>query len=114
MVSAWYSELGSGLPATALAALVSKYLFLFPIYGLLVNNLRSNFQLALFIVEGVLLCSLLAVLQAAWRQVKMQVLEAQGYQEDLLQSQERFHLMAENVKDYAIFWLDPAGYFAAG
>ncbi len=110
MVSAWYCDLGSGL----LATLVSKYLFLFPTYGLLVNNLRSNFQLALFIVEGVLLSSLLAALQAAWRQTKMQVLETQRYQESLRQNQERYHWMAENVKDYAIFWLDPAGCFTAG
>ena len=40
----------------------------------------------------------------------MSTREARSHQEELRQSEERFRLLVEEVKDYAILMLDPEGY----
>jgi PAS domain S-box-containing protein len=48
-------------------------------------------------------------LRSARDRAQRSTLEARSHQESLRESEERFRLMVEGVKDYAIFMLDPGG-----
>jgi PAS domain S-box-containing protein len=98
MVSAWYGGLGPGLFATALAALITDYFFLYPKNSFSNPSLEAA-PLVAFMLEGVLVSSLATALRSA-----------KARAED---SEERFRLLVEGVKDYAIFMLDPDGYVAS-
>ncbi len=98
VVSAWYGGLGFGLLATALAASISNYCFLVPTHTLKVNIPSQNLQMGLFVCEGVLIVA---------------ALHAQRHQDNLPQTAELHCLMVDNVKDYAIFRLNPDGSVAS-
>lgn len=51
-----------------------------------------------------------AQLEAANRELKQEIEERQRSQQELQVSEERFRLLVEGVKDYAIFVLDPQGH----
>ena len=108
MVSAWYGGLGPGLLATALAALVTDYFFLLPV------NSFTGFSpevvpLLTFVLEGLLICLLVEALRSARQRAEKNKREAENHQESLRESEERFRLTIESVKDYAIFMLDTEG-----
>jgi PAS domain S-box-containing protein len=109
MVSAWFGGLGPGLFATALAVLIIDYLFLYPIGSFSGLNLEAT-PLIVFALEGFLVSLLTSALRSARDRAEVSAKEAQGHQERLRQSEERFRLLVEGVKDYAIFMLDPDGY----
>ena len=48
-------------------------------------------------------------LRSARDRARRSTLEARSHEESLRESEERFRLMVEGVKDYAIFMLDPGG-----
>lgn len=108
MVSAWYGGLGPGLAATFVAVLVIDYFFL-PPAGFSGLDIKVV-PLSLFVLEGVLVSSVVAALLAARQRAEMSTLEAQSRREKLRQSEERFRLLVEGVDDYAVFMLDPDGY----
>lgn len=50
----------------------------------------------------------------SWAEQQLvQLAERQRYQKALQESEERFHLLVEEVKDYGIFMLDPKGYITS-
>jgi PAS domain S-box-containing protein len=98
MVSAWYGGLGPGLLATALAALITDYFFLYPKGSFSDLGLEAT-PLVTFVLEGVLVSSLASALRSAKARAQA--------------TEERFRLLVEGVKDYAIFMLDPDGYVAS-
>ena len=108
IVSAWYGGLGPGLLATALAGLGTDYFFFYP---------RGSFSglgpeaapLAIFFLEGTLIASVLGALRAARWRAEASAREALSHQESLRESEERFRLLVEGVREYAIFMLDPEG-----
>ncbi|HEU4494370.1 MAG TPA: PAS domain S-box protein, partial [Rubrobacteraceae bacterium] len=105
MVAAWFGGLGPGLLATALGALAADYYFLPPpgaISGL-------GLPIFLFALQGLLISSLAQALRAARGRAEASAHEARSHQESLRLSEERFRLLVEGVKDYAIFMLDPEG-----
>jgi PAS domain S-box-containing protein len=57
----------------------------------------------------VLVSVLTSSLRSARDRARRSTLEARRHQERLRESEERFRLMVEGVKDYAIFMLDPGG-----
>jgi PAS domain S-box-containing protein len=108
MVSAWYGGLGPGLLATGLSALATDYFFLDPKVSFTTLG-PELLDLAAFVLEGVLVCVLTASLRTARDRAERNKLEAESHQENLRESEERFRLMVEGVKDYAYFMLDPKG-----
>jgi PAS domain S-box-containing protein len=108
MVGAWYGGLGPGLLATALSALAIDYFFLDPKVSFTTVG-PELLDVGAFVVEGVLVCVLTASLRSARDRAEQSTLEAESHQESLRESEERFRLMVEGVKDYAFFMLDPKG-----
>jgi PAS domain-containing protein len=64
--------------------------------------------------RGLLVSKVVASLNSARQQAELCKQEALYHQETLRQSEERFRLLVEDVKDYAIFMLDPNGNVASG
>src|ERR687889_2219054 len=108
MVSAWYGGLGPGLVATGLSVLATDYFFLYP-RGTLTGFSVEGIDVAVFLLEGVLVSVLTSSLRSARDRARRSTQEARSHQESLSESEERFRLMVEGVKDYAIFMLDPGG-----
>jgi PAS domain S-box-containing protein len=108
IVSAWYGGLGPGLMATGLSVLATDYFFLYP-KGALSGFSVEGIDVATFVLEGVLVSVLTSSLRSARNRAQQSTLEARSHEESLRESEERFRLMVEGVKDYAIFMLDPGG-----
>src|SRR5829696_7787707 len=108
IVSAWYGGLGPGLLATFISAIATDYFFLYP-RGILTGFSVEGIDVLAFVLEGVLVSVLTSSLRSARDQARRSTLEARSHEESLRESEERFRLMVEGVKDYAIFMLDPGG-----
>src|ERR671910_1087889 len=108
IVSAWYGGLGPGLFATGLSTLATDYFFLYPVGSFTVFSLEGV-DVVLFVLEGVLVSVLTSSLRSTRDRAQESMLEAGDHLERLRESEERFRLMVEGVKDYAIFMLDPGG-----
>jgi PAS domain S-box-containing protein len=108
LVGAWFGGLGPGLLTTALATMVADYFFLPPV-GAFIGPTLQAVPLVLFALEGLLISSLVAALRSARERAQMSAQELRNYQESLRRSEERFRIVIEGVKDYAIFMLDPEG-----
>ena len=109
MVIARYSGTGPALVAIALSALVCNY-FYFPPFGTLrIHSLNDGFRLGVFLLEGAVLCALMGSFRAAKSQAEQSMRHALSQEEALRESEQRFRLLIESVKDYAIIMLDPDG-----
>src|SRR5215213_3074083 len=108
IVSAWYGGLGPGLLATVVSALATDYFFLYP-RGILTGFSVEGIDVLAFMLEGVLVSVLTSSLRSARDRAQRSTLEARSHEERLRESEERFRLMVEGVKDYAFFMLDPGG-----
>jgi PAS domain S-box-containing protein len=108
VVGAWFGGLGPGLLATVLGGLGADYFFL-PPEGSFTGPAVAFWPLLLFTLQGLLISSLVAALRFARKRAEQSALETRAHQERLRESEERFRLMVEGVKDYAFFMLDPGG-----
>ncbi|MDT5156895.1 MAG: hypothetical protein QOC99_1628 [Acidobacteriota bacterium] len=108
MVSAWYGGFWSGMVATFLSAVLGNYFFISP-YALAVGNTAAQVGIVLFLIEGYVISALNEAMRASWRGAEQSSLEAEQHRHMLRQSEERYRLLVENVRDYAIFVLDKAG-----
>jgi len=109
VVSARYGGIKAGVLASVLATLVSEYFFLSPKYSLH-HNFEQNLQLGIFLLENIAISKLVASLSFAQGRTEQSKTEALQHQDTLRQTEERFRLLVESVKDYAIFMLDPCGH----
>ena len=116
MFSSWYGGIGPGLLSTALAALACAYFFIPPLYSLAISgsDIIGLFQ---FVLVALLISLLNTLLRSTQRRAEMNAQKAQrNYehlrqtQESLRESEERSRLLVEEVRDYAIFMLDPNGH----
>lgn len=113
LASARYGGMRSGFLATALAAVANDYFFIYPLDSFTVDSFGKILSLVLFVLEGLLVSKVVASLNSARKQAELCKQEALHHQETLRQSEERFRLLVEDVKDYAIFMLDPNGNIAS-
>src|SRR5215208_1387462 len=109
VVSAWFGGLGPGLLATFLGALCANYFFL-PPEGTFTGLGVAFLPLLLFALQGLLISWLIDALRSARSLAEQSTREARGHEESLRESEKRFRLMVEGVKDYAYFMLDPEGH----
>jgi PAS domain S-box-containing protein len=108
MIGAWFGGFGPGLLATVLGALSADYFFLEPVGSFALLGV-GFLPFILFVLQGLLISALVEALHSAGKRAKASVLEARSHQERLRRSEERFRLLVQGVKDYAIFMLDPEG-----
>ena len=94
--------------ATGISVLATDYFFLYP-RGSFSGFGVEGIDVAVFLLEGVLVSVLTSSLRSARDRARRSTLEARSHQKRLRESEERFRLMVEGVKDYAIFMLDPGG-----
>jgi PAS domain S-box-containing protein len=109
MVAALVGGLGPGLVATALAAVVSNFFFLEPYYSLRIGDFGQALRVIIFVFEGVLVTALVTAMHAARRRAETSARLAQEDRDSLERSEERFRLLVEGAKDYAILMLDTDG-----
>ncbi|MFB2934106.1 PAS domain S-box protein [Aerosakkonemataceae cyanobacterium BLCC-F154] len=102
IVSALYGGIKAGFLATILSALVSDYLFLSPTNSVFAVSIGQNIRLILFVLEGLFISKIIHQLTTANQKIKL------GKQA-LKESEARYRLLVESVKDYAIFFLDLKG-----
>jgi PAS domain S-box-containing protein len=132
--SAWYGGVRAGLLATVCATAAIDYFFIPPVYSLM-PQVPGDLVLTGVFAAVALTVSLLTAArrraEAALRQanqtleqrvqdrtaelmqanaaVQSEFTRRKSMEEALRTSEERFRLLVENVQDYAIFLLDPAG-----
>lgn len=102
MISGWLGGFAGGMLATVLATLACDYFFISPGQILLGNTFNQNLPLLLFLLEGTtvsLISSSLRVSQTSSYKQK----------QSLRENEEKFRLLLEGVKDYAIYMLDVQG-----
>ena len=80
MVSAWYGGLGPGLLATALAAFITDYFFLYPVDAFSGLSIEAT-PLVAFALEGMFVSSLAVALRLARSRAEERTREAQGLEE---------------------------------
>ena len=104
MVSAWYGGLGPGLLATALAALITDYFFLYPVNAFSILSLE-DLPLVVFILEGVLVSSVVAALRHARERAEASAQEALSHRESMRRSEELYRSVVEQAEEN-IFLVD--------
>ncbi|HLL41270.1 MAG TPA: DUF4118 domain-containing protein, partial [Rubrobacteraceae bacterium] len=92
MVSAWFGGLGPGLLATAIAAPITDYFFLPRVNSFSSPGVES-LPLGLFVLEGILVSSVVASLHHARERAEKSAGEARSHQQGLRRSEERFRLL---------------------
>ena len=106
MLSALVGGWGAGLLATGLAAVLVWYLFLPPYYSFAFDGPGDAVRLGIFVLEGIFISLLVKAFHSVRRQAQRSAREAR-------ESEERFRLLVDDVKDYAIFMLSPNGSVAS-
>jgi PAS domain S-box-containing protein len=71
LISSIYGPRGAGLLATVLAAIVANYFFLSPFYSFQIDDLGQGIRLALFILEGGIICMLVTAMKSARQQAEL-------------------------------------------
>jgi len=102
LVAAAYGGFGPGAFATLLGAAAGDYLFLSPDRALVPTTAEHGLRTGLFVGQGLAISAIGAWLASARRR-------AEGALGSLAASEERYRLLVEGAKDYAILMLDLGG-----
>lgn len=102
VLSAWYGGLGPGLLTTLICTLAGAYLFVSPLSSLTILDTPNALRVAIFLIQGVLISGLSQALISATE-------HARSANQVAHESEERYRLLIEGVRDYAILMLDPDG-----
>jgi signal transduction histidine kinase len=95
MVGAWFGGLGPGLLATALSAILSWYLFLDPQHSIAIGGFEHGLRLAIFILEAVLISSLVGATHSARRRAEANMLEIKRGEQKLRRQARQQEAVAE-------------------
>ncbi|MGI8997822.1 MAG: PAS domain S-box protein [Pyrinomonadaceae bacterium] len=109
MASAWYGGLGPGLLATFLSALAGKFFFIAPYNEIGFSDPRDGVRVGLFVLLGIVISYLSQTLHDMTRRAEAGALGSREHEAASRQSEERFRLLVEGVRDYAIFMMDTEG-----
>jgi PAS domain S-box-containing protein len=109
VLASWSGGLGPGLLATVLACLAADLLFLKPYYSLKIADPDELLRLVLFAGEGVLISMVTGTSYTFRQRLRDQGLQLLVQQRLLLQSEQRYQLLVEGLRDHAVFLVDPAG-----
>ncbi|HEY9762466.1 MAG TPA: PAS domain S-box protein [Trichocoleus sp.] len=113
MLSAWVGGLRPGLVATGLSCLLADYFLLVPLYSLKIADSSDLIRLVLFAAIGIQISVLSGKLLSAKWQAEASARRANAAVCSLERSEERYRLLVEKIKDYAIFALDTTGHVAS-
>jgi len=111
MLSAWYGGLGPGVLATILGAVLANFFFFSPdrsFWSLL--TWEGFIRTGVFVLEGTLMSVLFHALRLNRERADAALHASQQSRRSAHESEERYRLLVEGTKDYAIFLLDPNGY----
>jgi PAS domain S-box-containing protein len=106
MLAAWFGGFNAGFFATVLSALVSTYFLIEPFHALQISAPRELLRVLLLMGTGSVLSLLIAYLHDQEKRALKRTTEPT---EALRASEERFRLLVDGVRDYALFMLDPEG-----
>lgn len=106
VASAWIGGFRTGLYTTVLSGLSVYFLFLPPTYSLILKDPAYLLNLVFFLLEGAFISILSQNMHVALKNVEVK-------NSDLVRSEERYRLVVESVKDYAIYTLDKEGYITS-
>jgi signal transduction histidine kinase len=95
MVGAWFGGLGPGLLATALSAVLSWYLFLYPQDSIALDRFGQVLRLIIFVLEGVLISSLVGAMHSARRRAEANMLEIKRGEQKLQRQARQQEAVAE-------------------
>ena len=95
MVGAWFGGLGPGLLATALSAVLSWYLFLYPQDSIAIDRFGQVLRLVIFVLEGVLISSLVGAMHSARRRAEANMLEIKRGEQKLQAQARQQEVVAE-------------------
>ncbi|MBD0334596.1 MAG: PAS domain S-box protein [Cyanobacteria bacterium Co-bin13] len=110
MLSAWYGGFRPGLVATALSCLLATYFLIEPIFSVSMAAPSDFVRMLLFSAIGLQISFLSGrLLSERWRALAS-ARRAEAVAGSLEHSEKRYRLMIENVRDYAIYSLDPGGH----
>src|SRR5215204_2116232 len=113
MISAWYGGFWPGMAATGLSLLFT--ILIFTLSGhLTVMGTADLTRMGLFLVEGYVISALNDRIRSSGRDSEKSAQEAAGDRQTLHQSEQRYLLLVENVRDYAIFIINEAGHIIDG
>ena len=107
-VGAWVGGLGPGLLATTVSALVCTYFYLPPLGSLAIHVPNDFFRLVVFMVEGILISTLMETLHGARRKSEASTREAERYQEVSRRGEETLRAILDNSLA-VVFLKDTAG-----
>ncbi|MCG3115545.1 MAG: PAS domain S-box protein [Candidatus Manganitrophus sp. SA1] len=111
MLSAWYGGLGPGVLATILGAMLANFFFFSPdrsFWSLL--TWEGFVRTGVFVLEGTLMSVLFHALRSSREKSGAFLRESERHRREVRESEERYRLLVDGTKDYAIFLLDPTGY----
>lgn len=111
MLSAWYGGLGPGVLATILGAVLANFFFFSPdrsFWSLL--TWEGFIRTGVFVLEGTLMSVLFHALRSSREKSGAFLRESERHRREVRESEERYRLLVDGTKDYAIFLLSPTGY----
>lgn len=102
MVAAWYGGFGPGLAVTLFGALAAHFFFLNSAHPFVLPDLSDWINLAVFVLEGILISGLCDVLRQALSSRTQQIDERTQAQEALAQERERYAITLASIGDAVI------------
>lgn len=106
VVSAWIGGFRTGIYSTILSGLFAYAFFIEPLYSITWKDPYYLLGTGIFFVEGVFISYLSQNMHSALKNVELKNTE-------LVRSEERYRLVVESVKDYAIYTMDKEGYITS-
>ncbi len=131
LLSTWIGGLPGGIAATLLSAFLALYIFAPPSFSFLVEDHWNYLALGVFVSVGILFSLVHDRLRKSIRQTELALMAADAAREELearvrertaelhkanqqlIDSEEHMRMLISEVKDYAIFMLDPYGRIAS-